>query len=266
MGSVESFWIWFRGTELAHWDMLESFVAGFSFSFWIMLYRGLDQCKSFSDYRFSTDTPPQLFRKDAPNAWIPLVLYIVLIRLYHWIYPKPAFGLEIPSAERILYELTEGIIFYDFIFFWIHLAMHKWSKLAWIFQHNVHHDQSILCANEVQHHSFVDGSLQVIVNVIVQNYSTYALIFQPGSGLRKHFLSRLLHNIVITYMLTETHAGYDGWWCMHNICPPLIGGAKLHEVHHKVGNRFYQPFFRYLDQTWEFCWASSASASASAGT
>jgi sterol desaturase/sphingolipid hydroxylase (fatty acid hydroxylase superfamily) len=250
--SLALFWLWFSKTDLAKWDMLEAFVAGSAFGFWIMMYRGFDQLKYFSQFRFSTDAPLPLFRKNAPNAWMPLFLYIALIRLYHWVYPKPAFGLESPTIERLLFEVAEGILYYDFIFFWIHLAMHKMPRLAWLFGHNVHHDQEILCANEVQHHSFVDGSLQVIVNMIVQNVSTYGLLFGGGDKLHKHFLSRLIHNVVITYMLTETHAGYDGWWCMHNLCPALLGGAKLHEVHHRVGNKYYQPFFRYLDLTLEW--------------
>lgn len=251
MGSLEIFWLWFSKTDLANWDMLEAFVAGFSFTFWIMMYRSFDQLKFFNQFRFSTDTPLPIFRKDAPHAWIPLFLYIALIRIYHWIIPKPHFGLEVPSVDRLLFEVVEGILYYDFIFFWIHLAMHKLPKFSWFFQHHVHHDQKLLCANEVQHHSFIDGSLQVIVNIIVQNMSVYGPLFYAGHGLRKHFLSRLLHNVVITYMLTETHAGYDGWWCMHNLCPMLVGGAKLHEVHHRVGNLYYQPFFRYLDQLYE---------------
>ena len=250
MISLETFWLWFIRTEVAHWDMLESFIAGSSFGFWVMMYRAFDQMKVFEKYRFSKDAPLPLFRPDAPNAWVPLVLYIALIRVYHWVYPKPAFGLDVPTAARILIELVEGVVYYDFIFFWIHLVMHKYPKLAWFFQHNVHHDQKILCANEVQHHSFVDGSLQVVVNVVVQNVSLYAWFMHPGY--RKHFLSHLLHNIVITYMLTETHAGYDGWWCMHRLLPGLVGGAKLHEVHHRVGNKHFQPFFTYLDDALEY--------------
>ena len=86
----------------------------------------------------------------------------------------------------------------------------------------------------------MDSALQVIVNIVVQNCSL------PFFG-RKHLFSRLLHNVVITYMLTEIHAGYDGFWSMHNLLPWLIGGAKRHEVHHGCGNQYFQQFFMYLD-------------------
>ena len=189
---IEKFWDWFSQNDLAQWDMLEAVVAGTAFGFWVMVYRAMDQIPFFAKFRFSKDKPLPLFRPDAPNAWIPLVLYISLIRVYHWYYPKPSYGLETPTEFRIMIEVLEGIIYYDFIFFWIHLFMHKNPKLNWFFQHDIHHSQKILCANEVQHHSFIDGSLQVIVNIIVQNISLYAWFL--NSNYRKHFISRLLHN------------------------------------------------------------------------
>mmetsp|Transcript_445 Transcript_445/g.792 ORF Transcript_445/g.792 Transcript_445/m.792 type:complete len:121 (+) Transcript_445:2-364(+) len=97
-----------------------------------------------------------------------------------------------------------------------------------------------MCSSEVQHHSLLDGTFQVLVNIFVQR------LYTPFGA--KHYLSRLLHNIVITYMLTEIHAGYDCWWSMHRLFPWLIGGARRHEIHHKNGkNGNYQQFFMYLD-------------------
>lgn len=250
--NLSKFWLWFNNTEIAHYDMLEAMVAGFSFAFWIMMYRTMDQLTFFYSYRFHKELKPlPLFRKNAPNAWIPLILYFIIIRIYHNIYPKPIHGNEIPTLFRIIFELIEGIIYYDFIFFWIHYFMHKNNNLSWFFQHYVHHNQKLLCANEVQHHSLVDGSLQVIVNIIVQNISLYGWLFN-NLNIKKHFLSRLCHNIIITYMLTESHAGYNGFWCLHNVFPYFIGGAARHEIHHNIGNKYYQPFFMYLDDTLEY--------------
>lgn len=43
-----------------------------------------------------------------------------------------------------------------------------------------------------------------------------------------HLLSRICHNIVITYMLTEIHSGYDLPFMMHNIVPYVFGGSVKH--------------------------------------
>lgn len=249
---LEAFWLHLIDQNFTKWCMFEAFVAGGSFAFWIMLYRTMDQITWFQKYRFSNKPALPVFRENANNAWTPLVIYLLLIRIYHWIIVKPTFSLESPTAIRLLFQVLEGILYYDFIFFWIHLLMHKTPQYSWFFQHQTHHNQVLLCANEVQHHSFVDGSLQVIVNIVIQNLSIYAYYYSASK--RKHFLSRLIHNVVITYMLTETHAGYNGFWCLHNLFPNIIGGARTHELHHTSfnNNKCYQPFFMYLDQLYEF--------------
>jgi sterol desaturase/sphingolipid hydroxylase (fatty acid hydroxylase superfamily) len=162
------------------------------------------------------------------------------VHVFHVLFPKDKYSTEIPEFPRVFVEVLTGIVAYDFLFFWIHLAMHKYPPLNMIHMHLVHHDQRMLCASEVQHHSAVDAFLQVATNIIVQNMHT------TWYG-KKHTLSRLLHNVVITYMLTEIHAGYDGFWSLHNIFPKIYGGAKRHEEHHKYGCIFYQQFFMYLD-------------------
>ena len=60
-----------------------------------------------------------------------------------------------------------------------------------------------LNALETVQHSYADGFLQVAVNIVVQQISPFA-----GFG-GKHPLSRVLHNVVVTYLLTEAHAGSD---------------------------------------------------------
>jgi len=82
--------------------------------------------------------------------------------------------------------------------------------------------------------------VQVAVNVLVQLWS-------PLSGWGgKHPMSRCLHNLVVTYLLTEAHSGFDLPWMSHRVWPRVFGGAPAHERHHKVGTSDYQQFFRYL--------------------
>jgi cholesterol 25-hydroxylase len=73
--------------------------------------------------------------------------------------------------------------------------------------------------------------------------------------LRCHFLSRFFFNIVIAYMLTEVHSGYDLPWMMHRVIPfGLVAGSVRHSRHHAKGDQYYQQFFTYLDDLYE--WSS----------
>lgn len=236
-------WEEMRETPLLHWNMLEAYVAGFSFMIWIIVYRLLDRVSFLQKYKFysySTDEISSSWMGSFDyRSWLPLFLYLASIHIYHLFIIKPPVTMESPTWERLLIEVISGIILYDFIFYWIHYLMHITPSFNFLHQHSIHHTHTRLCASIVQQHSLMDAFFQVFVNILVQNIS----IFYP----KKHIVSRLLHNILITYMLTEIHAGYDGPWCLHNLFPSLIGGAACHEVHHHSGKGNYQQFFYYLD-------------------
>jgi len=91
----------------------------------------------------------------------------------------------------------------------------------------------------VVNNSLVDAVLQVSTNIVVQNL--------PLLGVGKHKLSRLLHNVVVTYLLTEAHAGLDLPWGSHRLCPGVLGGAPRHEAHHHLHRCCFHQFFTYLD-------------------
>ena len=59
----------------------------------------------------------------------------------------------------------------------------------------------------------------------------------------KHPLSRVLHNLVVTYLLAEAHSGYDLPWMTHRAWPRVFGGAKAHDAHHVQGDRHFHQFF-----------------------
>ncbi|CAE8676294.1 unnamed protein product, partial [Polarella glacialis] len=88
-------------------------------------------------------------------------------------------------------------------------------------------------------HGLLDGALQVFVNILVQNIAVV--------GAPKHKLSRFIHNVVVTGLLVESHAGYDGFWSSHRLYPGIFGGARRHNAHHINGKQYYQQFFCYLD-------------------
>eukprot|EP00929_Paragymnodinium_shiwhaense_P047367 TRINITY_DN24026_c0_g1_i1.p1 TRINITY_DN24026_c0_g1~~TRINITY_DN24026_c0_g1_i1.p1 ORF type:complete len:146 (-),score=14.27 TRINITY_DN24026_c0_g1_i1:139-576(-) len=129
--------------------------------------------------------------------------------------------------------------------YWIHLLMHKLPYLP--HGHMTHHEMwdrenveaKYLVAESVVHHSLFDGILQVVVNIVVQNMCFL--------GVPRHKFSRLVHNVVVTYLLTEAHAGLDLPWATHRVFPEIFGGAARHEIHHHVHKCCYHQFFRYLD-------------------
>jgi sterol desaturase/sphingolipid hydroxylase (fatty acid hydroxylase superfamily) len=161
-------------------------------------------------------------------------VYLVPILLYDWYNPRRRLPLAAPSLFSCLGQLSMGLILYDFIFYWIHLAMHRHPLLHRF--HIRHHTRVSIQAGDVVRHSLVDGALQVCTNIFVLNI------------LRLHPLVRLLYNILITYLLTEIHSSLDRWWMLHHVVPwGLYGGAPNHQLHHAHNLVCYHQFFTYLD-------------------
>jgi sterol desaturase/sphingolipid hydroxylase (fatty acid hydroxylase superfamily) len=240
-----------------HSPMVEAYVAGGSFMVWIIIFRLMDRIQAFQQYRLcpsninvvSPSLQQILLDSSDMSSWVPLFLYFLAIRVYHVLIKKRPVALESPRVARLIIELICGLIAYDFIFYFFHRFMHFSSRipqLASFINHQFHHEQVSgsydfgMIASQVQHHSFIDASLQVMTNILIQNLSL------PVYG-RKHDLSRLLHNIIITFLLTESHAGYKGWYSDVYPVNLLYGGARYHELHHTLGNVHYQQFFTYLD-------------------
>lgn len=203
IGVFSHVWESFLMSSLGQWDMLEAYVAGLCFTIFIIFFRLLDQFPTMNKHRLRPETKTiRLFLPDPNNSWRPLIMYILAIHIFHYFYPKPLPDVTIPSACRVGVELALGILAYDFLFFWLHYSMHVFPTLSFV-NHKVHHTQVTLCSSEVQHHSFIDGIFQVLVNILVQKIHT------PFGA--KHYLSRILHNVVITYMLAEIHGEHTAY-------------------------------------------------------
>jgi len=166
-----------------------------------------------------------------------------LVQYVHILHPKATLLLEAPSFGRLAGEVAFGIFLYDLLFYPLHWAMHNLPSRALRNAHSFHHRKAhTLNALETVQHSYADGLLQVVVNIAVQQLSPF-----PGV-LGKHPLSRIIHNVVVTYLLTESHSGYrDLPFMSHNLWPSLFAGAPRHERHHHNGRVYYHQFFKYLD-------------------
>ena len=64
-----------------------------------------------------------------------------------------------------------------------------------------------------------------------------------------HPLSRAAHNLMVTYLLSEAHSGYDLPFQSHRLFPAIFGGSVRHEEHHQRGSVCFHQFFKYLDDS-----------------
>ena len=139
---------------------------------------------------------------------------------------------DLLSMTYLLSEVAAGLVAYDLVFFCLHWGMHH----VWVAPHKVHHEVHNVEAHDVLRHSLVDGTLQVLVNILVQRTTPW--------GMTKTRLARLLHNILVTWMLTESHAACPTPRIFRRFC----SGVRDHREHHTDGISRYQPFFGYLDR------------------
>eukprot|EP00579_Thalassiosira_antarctica_P025531 CAMPEP_0202019062 /NCGR_PEP_ID=MMETSP0905-20130828/41010_1 /ASSEMBLY_ACC=CAM_ASM_000554 /TAXON_ID=420261 /ORGANISM="Thalassiosira antarctica, Strain CCMP982" /LENGTH=352 /DNA_ID=CAMNT_0048580207 /DNA_START=295 /DNA_END=1353 /DNA_ORIENTATION=+ len=178
------------------------------------------------------------------HLWFnPLASYLGSIWIYHqFLHEKAPLPELAPTFGIFAFDLIFGVFLYDMCFFPIHWLMHKssWGPLRRV--HGYHHrSTNTLNSLETVQHSYIDGFLQVAVNIVVQQISLFG-----GFG-HKHAMSRLFHNLVVTYLLSEAHSGYDLGWMSHRLFPEILGGAPRHEEHHHNGRVYYQQYFKYLD-------------------
>jgi len=235
-----------------HWAMIEALVAAIAFVVWISGFFLINEIPFMKRYRMVVreESHPSgthcMSDKTKHRVWSSFPVYVLSIFALHLVRSAPKVQQEAPSAARLLIELFLGIWAYDFIFYWLHLAMHRFPH-RW-HKHEIHHELKVhpvcgtnfLSAELVVNQSLEDGTMQVLVNMLVQNMPLYW-------GLPKHKLSRLLHNILVTYLLSEAHSGLDLPWSMHRLCPRLLGGAYRHEYHHHRRDCCFHQFFCYLD-------------------
>ncbi len=83
-GLLDSFWTWFRDHDIAKWDMLEAYVAGFSFTLWIATYRTLDEMDAMGKFRFAGRNKRTKSSYLHMESWLPLFIYLLSIHVYHF--------------------------------------------------------------------------------------------------------------------------------------------------------------------------------------
>ena len=142
-----------------------------------------------------------------------------------------------PTTRRLCLEVTFAFIIYDFVFFLLHLALHRLPFLKSI--HLAHHTHAEM-------HPQVTNRLSIperLSLVLLANFSLNVI----GS----HVLTRTLFVPIFVWLLVEIHSGLDLPWGYEKILPGGMGlGAREHAVHHRYGERgegAYAPFFSWND-------------------
>ena len=230
-----------NGVFRAWW--IDPLVASLSFAFFIMWYwyherkRGLSRDNTFQE------------GCGYGQALESLVAYWIGIYLFKYIISPPApvlpDGIPYNGMEMfyLMAEVSSGIVLYDAILFFIHWAMHDVPMLRSL--HARHHDYPAVAleARDTLRHSLLDGSLQVLVNICVQRGTPWGLV--------KSRLARALHNVIVIWMLTESHTASPEPYVWRQ----WFVGVREHRLHHFGTLRDvpygkyhrHQQFFGYLD-------------------
>jgi len=213
------------------------------------LLRWIDPAIATLSFAFAIDLYDRRERKlcscpsrEGLSAWAGIA-YWIGVATWAWLVPPPRGGIpdgtpvSAASAAYLVTEVAMGVVAYDALFFFVHWLMHA-RRLR---MHNLHHSygaggEGAMRARDVLTHSPLDGSLQVLVNICVQRTNPW--------GSTKSRLARALHNVIVTWMLTESHT------CAPS---PRVGrrwfvGVRRHRAHH-AGSPYYQQFFGYLDDS-----------------
>mmetsp|Transcript_28656 Transcript_28656/g.48938 ORF Transcript_28656/g.48938 Transcript_28656/m.48938 type:complete len:278 (+) Transcript_28656:3-836(+) len=232
--------------------MFEACLAVAAFVVWIAFFEALHLVlPNAAEHRLDGRAPVRPLHGFGPEihkSVVPAAAYLGSIAVFHHFHlgpllfgVKPAF--DAPSFGRVVTEVASGVLLYDMLFYSFHWSFHSsraprfWKRL-----HSRHHrwaatETSAHNAIETVQNSYVDAGIQVAINICVQQFSPWGY---------KHPLSRVLHNLMVTYLLTESHSGYDLGFMSHRLFPGVFGGAPRHEAHHR-GAAGYHQFFTYLD-------------------
>jgi len=212
------------GVFRAWW--FDPLVASISFAGFIHWYWYHEQRLRAVTKTATATSPPVSFLSLNSMPVYAGVGYWVGIFLWRMVVPPAAEslpdGFPIRSMNDFGYlslEIVCGIFLYDFLFFWIHLAMHKIPILRQF--HALHHlHTTTMESRHVLHHSFVDASLQVFVNIMVQRHTPWGAV--------KSRLARALHNVLVIWFLTESHTSAPTPYIWRR----WFVGVREHRFHH----------------------------------
>mmetsp|Transcript_23144 Transcript_23144/g.71538 ORF Transcript_23144/g.71538 Transcript_23144/m.71538 type:complete len:242 (+) Transcript_23144:287-1012(+) len=214
--------------SLMRWPYFEPWVATLAFALFINGYqlveRGGDWRAAVRDVLFDRDTP----------VLAAGLGYFVGIGLFRVVVAPAAVDWGCPSsAGAFAAELVYGVLAYDVAFYCLHRGMHA---LCYKLHARHHRSGPRIAAHHVLDQSVVDAVLHVLTNIVAQRRGPFGA---------KNWLARLAHNLVVTFLLTDSHADTPSRLCLR--FPRLLAGAARHREHHAHSGPPYQQFGGWLD-------------------
>ena len=151
---------------------------------------------------------------------------------------KRALPPHAPSSQRVALELIFSFVLYDALFFLFHLALHVTPGLrSWHHPHHSHAEMQPQITNQL-------SVFERLGLVLLANFSLNII----GS----HVLTRTLFIPIFVWLLVEIHTGLDLPWAYEKVLPQgWGGGARKHAAHHRDGSGGFEPYFNWLDVSWE---------------
>jgi sterol desaturase/sphingolipid hydroxylase (fatty acid hydroxylase superfamily) len=206
---VEEIWRILFNSPVVRLDTFEPVLSTISFFTWINMFRIVDLYNMFPAYRIHPSEKaeshwlgpqlskcrsiPRLLRPITffvPESWrgLAAVAYLSPLFLFDMIYPRRKLPEQAPSFHVLIGSVCCSIFAYDFVFYWIHYAMHHVKGLYYL--HKTHHSSESMCAAEVIHHGLIDGTLQVqSVPSMSSRITSPALILHlPAQNLYRNLL------------------------------------------------------------------------------
>ncbi|KAL8876305.1 MAG: hypothetical protein Q9198_005474 [Flavoplaca austrocitrina] len=151
---------------------------------------------------------------------------------------RRALPVESPISRELALQLMTSLFIYDMLFFFFHLTLHH-PKFASI--HSQHH-------NHREINPQITNQLDIVERlglVLLANFSLNII----GA----HVLTRTMFVLIFVWLLVDIHSGMDLPWGYDKILPQgWASGSKRHSMHHRVGNRYYEPFFNWWDDAYEW--------------
>mmetsp|Transcript_7713 Transcript_7713/g.12584 ORF Transcript_7713/g.12584 Transcript_7713/m.12584 type:complete len:186 (+) Transcript_7713:373-930(+) len=116
------------------------------------------------------------------------------------------------------------------------MTLHKVPSL-YRHVHSVHHSNHDLYASDAFRFSMADFWLSVIPSILSVN------------TLENHTLTRIIYDIVITYLIVINHCGYDILLSPdHLLSSYILTGPRAHSRHHRHHDHCYSQFVPLLDR------------------
>lgn len=139
---------------------------------------------------------------------------------------------ELPSFTKMMFQLAVCLVMEDFSHYWIH----RWLHTPWMYKniHCVHHEYTAPSA--------LAASYAHPYEVLLQGLAT----FSGPLLLRPHVFVLYIWVNLRQLSAIETHSGYDFPFSPNNILF-FLGGADLHDYHHRTYNGAYSSNFIWWD-------------------